>query len=148
MKERDVDSHSLEEKVVREHAQLEPLFEATRGALTQGEKGEALDAIARLREETNSHTAHEDKLYYPALWSLCPQHKSALEHFIRSHEHFRTDLDQIIRCIVADDLSGAAALFDEFSMSFATHEVYEEELLRKIDEESPWGAPSPVSSGA
>ena len=120
---------------------LEPLFEATRFALGRDEKRLAFDSIAKLRQALEAHTAQEDQLYYPALWSLCPQHKDAFELFIRSHERFRTELDQITRSISAGDLSGAAALFDTFSKSFATHEVYEEDLLRKIDAESPLGDP-------
>lgn len=128
---------AFEYRVAREHEQLEPLFERARDSLAAGTSSAAFAAMSKLRMALEAHTAQEDRLYYPALWSLCPQHKADLEHFIHSHDRFRGELDEIFRSISGGDLSGAAELFEAFSKSFATHEVYEEELLRKIDAESP-----------
>ena len=133
----------LEERVAREHAQLEPLFEATRAHLSQREPRAALESISELRRSLEAHTAQEDHLYYPALWSLCPHHKPALEVFIRSHEQFRLELAEIVDRVGEGELALAASRFDAFSRSFATHEVYEEALLREIDAEAPWGDPAP-----
>ncbi len=133
---------SLEARVAREHEQLAPLFEATRDALTRGQAGAVRVPLGRLRAALESHTTQEDQLYYPALWSLCPQRKNALEHFIRSHAGFQSDLDEMMRCLDRDDVSEAASRFDAFYRTFAAHEVYEEELLREIDAESPWDTPA------
>ena len=145
MTEKGADSDSLEARVAEEHDQLEPLFEATRVGLARSETSTALEAIADLRAALESHTAQEDHLYYPALWSLCPQHKDALQIFIRSHEQFRAELGEIVQCVAGGDLRRAETRFQAFSQSFANHEVYEEELLRKIDAENPWGDPRAAS---
>ncbi len=129
---------ALEERVAGEHRRLAPFFEATRESLRKRNPGEAFASLSTLRAELESHTAQEDRLYYPALWSLCPEHKDSLERFIRAHDGFRRDLDEIGREISVGALDRATARFEAFSESFAVHEVYEEDLLRTIDEASPW----------
>ena len=139
----DHDSDSLEARIAREHRQLAPLFDATRRALQAGEAGGALRALASLQRAVETHTAQEDQLYYPALWSLCPERKKALELFIRSHARFREELEETAECLERGDLQAATSHFDGFHRSFSVHEVYEEELLRAIDAESPWADSAP-----
>ncbi len=130
---------SLEGRISAEHERLEPLFAAAHRALAGEATDPALRALADLRREIETHTAQEDRLYYPALWSLCPEHQERLRRFIQEHERFRGRLAEITRFVTQHELAAAADAFSTFARSFATHEVYEEELLRAIDRSDPWG---------
>ncbi len=129
---------SLEGRIAAEHERLQPLFAAAHRALSGDAASPALSALAELRRELETHTAQEDRLYYPALWSLCPEHQTRLRRFIQEHERFRSRLAEITHFVTEHQLAAASDAFSTFARSFATHEVYEEELLRSIDHSDPW----------
>jgi hemerythrin len=130
---------SFGERVEEEHGKLAPLFDEALVALANREAQGAdspREAVARLREAIETHLSHEDEVYYPALWTLRPQHREDLERFVAFHRRFLVDFDDIVR-LAREDWDAATERLRVFSQSFANHEVREEAFLRKIEAEVP-----------
>ncbi len=128
---------SFGERVEEEHGKLAPLFVEALDALAGAPDPEApSESVERLGAAIVAHLAHEDQVYYPALWTLRPEHRGDLERFVAFHRRFRADFEEIVR-LARHDPAAAAERLRAFSQSFAKHEVREEEFLRKIEAESP-----------
>ena len=85
---------SFEDRIASEHERLQPLFAAVHRAFAGEATEPALRALADLRREIETHTAQEDQLYYPALWSLCPEHQERLREIQQMFDRRYEDLSQ------------------------------------------------------
>lgn len=126
---------SLREEISEEHRRLAPFFEHMRRALIAADAGATRDAFDELEEELERHLSQEDRLYYPMLASLQPEHAETLRHFVEDHETFRTELEAIGGWLDSGNTDRARGHFENLARSFAAHEVHEEEFLRHIDAE-------------
>jgi len=111
------------------HRQIDAWFASTRGAL-EGEQ--AASACAQLRDVLDAHFAQEEKLYFPALWQLRPDHEKSLRGLISAHAIFLGELDRTAELIDTARPIEAIGCFDELRKLFAAHEVEEEETLRAL----------------
>ena len=103
-------TRSFGERVEEEHGKLAPLFDEALEALANRDAqraDSAREAVARLREAIEAHLSHEDEVYYPALWTLRPQHREDLERFVAFHRRFLVDFDDIVR-LAQEDWAAAA----------------------------------------
>ena len=124
---------SLEQRVHAEHKKLAHLLERTRAGLGRGgDAEEAAEAFARLRDELEAHLAQEEQLYYPPIWALRPEYKSALLEFISVHDKFRSLLDGIEDHLGHGRSQAATAALNTLAREFADHERGEERLLRRV----------------
>lgn len=118
---------------VREaHREIDAWFESTREVLV-GEQ--AASACAQLRDVLDAHFAQEEKLYFPALCQLFPDHENSLRGLITAHAVFLEKLDRTAELIDADRTSEAIRCFEELRRLFAAHEIEEEETLRALGSE-------------
>jgi hypothetical protein len=125
---------SYEAAILAEHRRLDALFAEVGIALSEpGASGDAGTAFARLRERLESHVDQEDRLYYPAVRALRPEHRASIRALVQAHEGFRAQLHEIAARLDAGDRGGAEAALRALAHAFAAHEVSEERLLREID---------------
>lgn len=126
---------SLRDEISEEHRRLAPFFEHMRRALVTGDAGAARGAFDALEEELERHLSQEDRLYYPMLAALRPEHGETLRHFVADHEAFRANLETIGGWLDSGNADRARGRFEDLARSFAAHEVHEEEFLHHIEAE-------------
>ncbi|HBZ69372.1 MAG TPA: hypothetical protein DEP35_06425 [Deltaproteobacteria bacterium] len=127
---------SLEGLVAAEHRHLDALFGEILLDLRRGGEGAAAqDAFARLRDQLEAHLAREDRLYYPALRALRPAHREPIAAIVAAHDVFRSQLAQIESSLAIGAKDAALRAVELLASLFATHEVAEEQMLQKIDQE-------------
>ena len=96
---------------------------------------ERLGAFGELAAELEVHFEQEDRLYYPSIAALAPDHKDRLAELTRRHQAFLEQLRAIADRLAHDDLEGARSAFEAFRAEFRRHEAIEEALLSEIDAE-------------
>ena len=127
---------SHEHAIAVEHRRLEAMFAEVLGALRDGEPTAAIrECFAALRDALEAHVDHEDRLYYPALGTLRPAHRPAIERLIEGHVALRTQLRELESTLDGGDTTRFEAALQAFVLGFAAHEVAEEALLRALDAE-------------
>jgi hypothetical protein len=125
-----------ERAVAIEHRRLDALFEEVLGALREGRPLEVIRAaFANLGDTLVAHVKQEDRIYYPAVAKLHPQHQVVLNGLVEVHRDFRRRLSAIDKQLTGADVVAAERALGEFAGDFAKHEAVEEQLLRSIQEE-------------
>ena len=125
---------SYESSLVAEHRRLESMFAELLGAIGDGEPLDVVrGTFELLREALEAHVDHEDRLYYPALRALRPEHRSAIERLMAGHAEFRARLADVGGALAGGATQQAAAQLEDFVRRFAAHEVAEEALLGEVD---------------
>lgn len=120
-----------------EHGYLQALLEETRRALQPSTNPEqARSALAHLIEALTKHLDQEEKIYFPPLRALRPEHKAALRNFQLTHEHLRNQMQEVENRFRSDALVEAADAFEQLSASFNAHEQEEEKLFRALARET------------
>lgn len=122
----------IEQRIGREHRRLDAMFAELQDAIVEGE-GAVADIFSQLREALEDHLAQEDRVYYPALRALRPEHRRSLEHFTLAHDVFRAEFAVIAGALEESPTEELKARIDAIAESFAAHESGEEALLRQID---------------
>ena len=124
-----------ERAVAIEHRRLEALFEEVLGALREGRPLEVIrGAFATLADTLVAHVKQEDRIYYPAVAKLHPQHQEVLRGLVEVHRDFRRRLSEIGKQLAAADVGAAERALAEYAEDFAKHEAVEEQLLSSIEE--------------
>ena len=113
--------------VENEHVRLHALLESTRVAFAEG-LAEGRRALAVLGSALDAHLEHEDRLYYPTILALRPQHRGSLARISATHDELRALLARALRSAEAASLPDARAAVERLTAAFARHE----------DEESAW----------
>lgn len=127
------DEHGIEQLVSGEHRRLDALFAELQDAVAEGEGAVVASLFAQLREALEDHLAREDRLYYPALRVLQPDHRHALHEFAIAHDAFRAELTAIASALDGAPAADLPARIGAIARRFAAHESGEESLLRRID---------------
>ncbi len=123
-------------RIVEEHRTLNVLFEKTLSLLCgQDRAPDGPGAFEELRDALDVHLSAEEDLYFPAIWSLRPEHDALLKTFIQAHTRFRAILGDVAKRMEGGEIVQAAAALGKLDEAFAAHEGQEEELLRSIDQE-------------
>lgn len=123
----------LEDRLAREHRQLEALFEELAWALETGRPAaEARAAFTELAETLEVHFEQEDRLYYPAIGGLRPELEGRLAELAERHQWFLDQLRRLGDHLRHEDTAGAWAVFRSLSDAFAAHESAEDEILQQI----------------
>lgn len=132
---------TYESLLVSQHRRLEAMFAEVAGALRDGEPIAAVRAtFATVRESLEAHVDQEDRLYYPALRALRPEHRVAIARLVEDHVEFRGQLAAIAQILGAERRDQTIEAVAAFVRSFAAHEAAEEKLLQAVDAELAAGA--------
>jgi hypothetical protein len=124
----------MREEIAAQHRRLDPLFEAVRSAFERA-AAQADRALAELEEALATHFDQEDRLYYPTIGSLRPEHRGRVERFAADHQRFLAHLEAIGEHVRGRGLADAARDFEVFAGDFARHEAQEEALLHDLQVE-------------
>lgn len=124
----------MRDEIAAQHRRLAALFSALRHALEGGR--EAVDELAELRGALAVHFEQEDRLYYPTVGSLRPEHRTSVYRFASDHERFLAALEGVAERIRQRALAEAAREFEQFAEEFARHEAREEGLLGALHAET------------
>ena len=123
-------------QVLEQHRRLDALLDDVGEAFRRSDSGQSLrEAFSLLREALETHFEQEDRLYHPAIWSLRPTQKPALQACVRAHEGFRSALRDIAELLERGEVQRAAQTFDLLSKGFERHEAAEEAVLAELDRE-------------
>lgn len=122
----------MRDEIAAAHRRLDAFFEGAREALAGGVPEAARRALAKLQEALADHFEQEDRLYYPAIGSLRPEHRASVECFATDHGRFLDQLERVAERVRARSLAEAARAFEEFALDFAGHEAGEEALLEAL----------------
>ncbi len=93
------------------------------------------EALVELGDALAAHFEQEDRLYYPTVGSLRPEHRSTIERLAGDHERFLARLGGIAARVRGGALEDGAQEFERFATDFAGHEAAEEALLRALQAE-------------
>jgi hypothetical protein len=124
-------------RMVTEHSRLSALFEETRAVLLagSGRGGQVTTAaLARLAEAVEIHLVQEESLYYPTIWALRPEFKSALQGLIDSQPYLRVLLAAISQALDVETMEDVKRRFDDFVDSYRRHQQAEERMLHSLGE--------------
>ena len=124
----------MREEIAAQHRRLDPLFEAVRDAFERAAV-DADRALADLAQALSTHFEQEDRLYYPTIGSLRPEHRGRVERFATDHRRFLDRLDGVAERVQRRALEDAAREFEAFADDFAGHEAGEEALLHALQAE-------------
>jgi hypothetical protein len=124
----------MREEIAAQHRRLDGLFAAVRDAFARAGV-EAAEALAELEAALAAHFEQEDRLYYPTVGSLRPEHRARVERFATDHERFLARLERVAEGVRRHALEEAAREFERFAEDFAGHEAGEEDLLRALQAE-------------
>jgi hypothetical protein len=124
----------MRDEIVAQHRRLDGLFEGVRNAFADAGL-EAGEALGELGDALAAHFEQEDRLYYPTVGSLRPEHRSTVERLAGDHERFLIRLDGVAARVRHGGLEEAAEEFERFAGDFARHEDAEEALLRALQTE-------------
>ena len=122
----------MRDEIAAAHRRLDALFEGAREALARGVPEAARRVLAELQEALADHFEQEDRLYYPAIGSLRPEHRDSVERFATDHGRFLDQLERVAERVRARSLADAARAFEDFALDFAGHEAGEEALLEAL----------------
>jgi len=125
----------IDQLVSREHRRLDAMFAELQGAMSEGKSAAAGGIFAQLREAMEDHLAREDRLYYPALRALRPDHRRSLHEFATAHDAFRAELAALASAFDGAPMAELQPRIEAIADRFAAHEAGEESLLRRIDAE-------------
>jgi hypothetical protein len=124
----------MRDEIAAQHRRLDGLFGAVRDAFARAGL-EAGAALAELEEALAAHFEQEDRLYYPTVGSLRPEHRASVERFASDHERFLGRLEKVAETLRRRALEEASREFEAFAADFAGHETREEVLLRALQAE-------------
>jgi hypothetical protein len=124
----------VRDEIVAQHRELDGLFEGVRSAFADAGR-ETGEALGELGEALAAHFEQEDRLYYPTVGSLRPEHRSTVERLAGDHERFLGRLEGVAERVRHGGLEQAAQEFERFAADFARHEAAEEALLRALQAE-------------
>lgn len=120
-----------------EHGYLEALLDETKRALQPSANPEqAQRAVAHFVEALTKHLEHEEKIYFPPLRALRPEHKLALKNFQLTHAQLRSQMQAVHSFLHDGALLEAGQAFEQLSAAFKAHEVEEEKLFRVLSLET------------
>lgn len=124
----------MREEILEQHRRLDGLLGGVRAALarTLPEVGHAL---AELEEALAAHFEQEDRLYYPPIGSLRPEHRASVQRFASDHRRFLDRLEALADRIRRQAVAEAAREFETFAADFVGHEAGEEALLAALQAE-------------
>lgn len=129
-------SEEIVEQVRVDHARLDDLFCELRDAIADGVGPEMVSELfERLRASLEVHLAQEDRVYYPGLRGLRPEHRRLLDAFCTAHDEFRNELGAIAAALGGASDTDLERRIDTMARRFVMHESAEELLLQRIDEE-------------
>lgn len=129
-------SEEIVERVRVDHARLDDLFSELRDAIAGGVGSATVAALfERLRANLEVHLAQEDRVYYPGLRGLRPEHRRLLDAFCTAHDEFRSELGAIAAALGDGSDLDLERRIDAMARRFVMHESAEELLLQRIDEE-------------
>lgn len=132
--DRTRENAGVERQILEQHRRLRGLFTDVREALQAGFGLEdARDALARLGEALDAHFEQEDRLYFPPIASLRPEHRARIAALAEEHTDFRERLARIARDLDSDARESSAQAFREFTADFGDHEKSEQKLLAELD---------------
>jgi hypothetical protein len=126
----------MDHPIAEQHRRLDALFDGARATLRRGDAPAARRALDDLRLALDAHFEQEDRLYYPPIGALRPEHRGAVTRFGEAHARFRAHLETIVRALDSPPLERAERAFEDFAEAFARHEQREEELLRSLESEA------------
>ena len=130
------DGNTVKTEILVQHRRLNSLLEEVRVAFQAGDAGESTrESFSQLRKALETHFEQEDRLYHPAIWSLRPKQKPALQACVRAHEGFRSLLRDIAELLESNEMTRTAQTFDLFAQGFERREAAEEAILAEVDRE-------------
>lgn len=135
-------SEEIVEQVRVDHARLDDLFSELRDAIADGVGSATVVALFEaLRASLEVHLAQEDRVYYPGLRGLRPEHRRLLDAFCTAHDEFRSELGSIAAALGDGSDTDLERRIDAMARRFVMHESAEELLLQRIDAELHGHAP-------
>lgn len=124
----------MEREVFAQHRRLRGLFADVQDALDAGlGVDEVREALMRLGEALDVHFEQEDRLYFPPIVSLRPEHRGRIDALGEEHGLFRERLARIAEGLEVGGLEATNRAFQEFAADFGRHEKSEEDLLTALD---------------
>lgn len=141
----DERTSEIVDQVRDDHSRLDELFSQLREAIADGVgTATVADLFTRLRTSLEVHLAQEDRVYYPGLRDLRPEHRRMLDAFSAAHDEFRGELAEIAEAIGDAFATEAERRIEALARHFEMHESAEELLLQRIDDELREGLRRPA----
>lgn len=116
----------------QEHSELDLLVEALLEALDGGDTAAARAAAEALEGGLDAHVREEERVYFPLVERLAPEHAGEIRHACRTHEELRLVVGSIRARLDRDDRPGAQRALEELLDLFRRHEHAEARLIADL----------------
>lgn len=126
-------AETVQREVRKQNRAIDALFREASRLLRKADPES--DALARLEQTLDAHFDREDRLYFPPILALRPEHRPRLEACTASHDWFRARLQEIREQLRSDALAEAVRGLERLAAAFAEHEAREEEVLACLERE-------------
>jgi hypothetical protein len=120
------------DRISSQHQKLDQLHEAVRHDLERRARHTACISFGRFRDALEAHFEIEDRVYFPAVHGLCPEHRGLLDRLSSDHGVFRDELSSIHRLLESDELDESERRLVELIRGLRSHERCEDGLLTQI----------------
>ena len=119
-----------------QHAHIGEIFRTLESAIARGDAAAARQGFERYSGAIDAHFSLEDRVFFPALHGLHPEHAKALEDLTEEHRGFLAELDRLGRELDAG-LERFGAGLAAIALELSVHESREERLVRELGTRPP-----------
>lgn len=120
------------DRISSQHRKLDQLYEALRRDLERRARHTACISFGRFRDALEAHFEIEDRVYFPAVHGLCPEHRGLLDRLSSDHVVFCEELVSIQRLLESDELDESEQRLVELISGLRGHERREDGLLSQL----------------
>ena len=119
-------------RISSQHKKLDELYEAVRYDLARRARHTAYVSFGRFRDALEAHFEIEDRVYFPAVHGMCPEHRVLLDVLSADHVGFCKELLCIHRLLESDELDESEQRLEGLVVVLRDHEEREDGLLAML----------------
>ena len=117
----------------QEHSELDGLVEAVEEMLASGRLVRARQAVADLEGVLDAHFAAEERVYFPLIERLSPDHRGSVQAASGSHRKIGELVDGLADLVERGQLAGARRALELLLERFRAHESEEVRLIEDLE---------------
>lgn len=124
-------------RISSQHKKLDELYEAVRHDLERRARHTAHVSFGRFRDALEAHFEIEDRVYFPAVHGMCPEHRALLDVLSADHVGFCEQLLCIHRLVESNELEESEQRLQGLVVVLREHEQREDGLLALLTANRP-----------
>jgi iron-sulfur cluster repair protein YtfE (RIC family) len=116
-------------RISSQHKKLDELYDTVRHDLDRRARHTAYVSFGRFRDALEAHFEIEDRVYFPAVHGMCPEHRGLLDVLSADHVGFCEELLRIHKLLGSHELDESDRRLKGLVVVLRDHEKREDGLL-------------------